>query len=71
MIEDSFRLCKLLRAYHSPLSLRGYLRFEICIFDRKKVAVIYMLDGGLRLHVMVLNSGESGMTEGLKLTRRG
>ena len=40
------------------------MELEVCIFDKGKVAVIYRLDSGLRLHAIILNGRE------VKLDRR-
>ena len=31
------------------------MEFEVCIFGKEKVAVVYRLDSGLRLHAMIIN----------------
>jgi len=46
------------------------LEFKVCIFDREKVAVIYRLDSGLRLHAMIVNGREVKPERRLKADRK-
>jgi len=46
------------------------LEFEVCIFGKEKVAVVYRLDSGLRLHAMMLDGREVKPEKKLRINRK-